>query len=329
MNQETTIAQGLHITEDSANYDAACKRILSEKAILARIMKTCLTEYKDCDVDEIAEKYIEGTPKVSEIPVLPDEGGTIINGMNTEDKSVREGTITYDIRFRALVPGSQKRLSLIVNVEAQNDFYPGYPIISRGVYYCSRMISSQYGREYTDSHYDKVKKVYSIWICMNPPKYRANTIARYRLTEENLVGEVVEPIEHYDLLSIVMICLGGPEQANYDGILRMLDVLLSHETNEAEKRQILQSDYGIQMTKALEREVSVMCNLSKGVRDKGRAEGRVEGRAEGRVEGHIERALADIHSLMETLGLTIEQAMAALKVPENEKQKYRTLLEKG
>ena len=55
-----------------------------------------------------------------------------------------------------------------------------------------------------------------------------------------------------------------------------------------------------------------MCNLSKGVRDKGREEG----------------ILSSIKSLMETLGLTIEQAMAALKVPESEKQKYMDLLER-
>ena len=101
---KTTIAQGLHVTDDSAGYDAACKRVLSEKAILARIMKSCLEEYKDCDVNDIAEKYIEGQPQVSAVPVLPDEGGTVISGMDTEDKSVREGTVTYDIRFRAIVP---------------------------------------------------------------------------------------------------------------------------------------------------------------------------------------------------------------------------------
>ncbi len=37
MDGETTVAQGLHTTDDSAGYDAACKRVLSEKAILARI----------------------------------------------------------------------------------------------------------------------------------------------------------------------------------------------------------------------------------------------------------------------------------------------------
>ena len=63
-----------------------------------------------------------------------------------------------------------------------------------------------------------------------------------------------------------------------------------------------------------------MCNLSKGVREKGRAEGRAEGMANG--------ILASIKNLMETMGLTIEQAMAALKVPEGERQKYMDLLER-
>jgi hypothetical protein len=121
---KTTIAQGLHVTDDSAGYDAACKRVLSEKAILARIMKSCLEEYKDCDVNDIAEKYIEGQPQVSAVPVLPDEGGTVISGMDTEDKSVREGTVTYDIRFRAIVPDSEEQIALIINGEAQNDFLP-------------------------------------------------------------------------------------------------------------------------------------------------------------------------------------------------------------
>ena len=106
MDGETTIAQGLYVTDDSAGYDAACKRVLSEKAILARIMKSCLEEYKECDVSDIAEKYIEGQPQVSAVPVLPDEDSTVISGMDTEDKSVREGSVTYDIRFRAIAPSS-------------------------------------------------------------------------------------------------------------------------------------------------------------------------------------------------------------------------------
>ena len=113
---------------------------------------------------------------------------------------------------------------------------------------------------------------------MNPPKNRENTITRYRLTEEHLVGEAVEPVQNYDLLSIVMLCLGGPDSENYDGVLRMLDVLLSNETSEAEKRRILQDDYNIQMTRTMESEVSVMCNLNKGVMEKSWKKGMAEGR---------------------------------------------------
>ena len=38
--------------------------------------------------------------------------------------------------------------------------------------------------EFTNSHYEKIKKVYSIFICMNPPNYRKNTINQYSIQEE-------------------------------------------------------------------------------------------------------------------------------------------------
>ena len=340
MDWETTTAQGLHITELSARYDAACKRVLSEKSILAWIMKSCLEEYQDCNVQEIAEKYIEGQPQVASVPVLPDEDGTVIHGMDTQDTSLREGTVTYDIRFRAIVPGTGEHISLIVNVEAQNDYYPGYPLLMRGVYYCCRMVSAQYGREFTGPNYGKLKKVYSIWICMNPPKGKENTINRYRLVEEHLAGAAKEAVDHYDLLSIVMICLGDPEAGGSESALRMLDVLFSDKTSLAEKKKILQEEYAIPMTQKLDQEVSSMCNLSEGVLRKGlargraegmaevRAEGRAEGMAKGRAEGMAEGILTSIQSLMKNIHVSAAQAMVILDVPEGERQKYLDLLEK-
>ena len=126
------------------------------------------------------------------------------------------------------------------------------------------------------------------------------------------MGEAVEPVENYDLLSIVMLCLGGPGGGNYEGVLRLLDVLLSNETSEVEKRKILQDDYGIQMTQTMEQEVSVMCNLSKGVEAKGMTNG----------------ILASIKNLVKNLGMSVEQAMSVLEVPEAERQNYRDLLER-
>lgn len=67
------------------------------------------------------------------------------------------------------------------------------------------------------------------------------------------------------------------------------------------------------MTKTLEREVSIMCNLSKGVEEKGIEKG----------------ILLSIRNLMETMGWSAEQAMKGLKIPEEEKGKYLEALKKN
>lgn len=315
MEAENTLAKNITAAGAKAAYDAACKRLLANKTILAWVMKSCLEEYRDFDAEEIAEKYIEGEPQIAKNAVHPDEekaGGEQIRGANTEDSTIMEGTVTYDIRFYALVPQSEERVSLIINVEAQNNFYPGYPIIKRGIYYCSRMISSQFGVEFTGAHYEYLKKVYSIWICQNPPKHRENTITRYVVREENIIGDVAEKKENYDLLTAVMICLGHSGDNKYTGILKLLDVLLSSEKEPEEKKKILQDDFDIKMTRMLESEVQAVCNLSKGVEENGIKKG----------------ILVSIQNLMESMGWTAEQAMKALKIPETEQALYADNLRK-
>ena len=187
MEVNTPIAEDIRVTDQNSQYDAACRRLLSDKTILAWIMKSCLAEYRDCDIKEIAEKYIEGTPQVHEVPVMPDETNAAkIRGVSNVDASRTEGTVIYDIRFLAVAPSNGELIQLIVNVEAQGQFYVGYPLIMRAIYYCSRMISAQYGTEFVHEEYQNIKKVYSVFICMDPPKNRRNSITRYRLTEENL-----------------------------------------------------------------------------------------------------------------------------------------------
>ena len=92
MELETTMAESIRVMDDKARYDAACKRLLSEKIILAWIMRSCVEEYNGCDVNEIAEKYIEGQPQVSEVPVGPDETNAVIRGMAGEDASLRRAS---------------------------------------------------------------------------------------------------------------------------------------------------------------------------------------------------------------------------------------------
>ena len=74
--------------------------------------------------------------------------------------------------------------------------------------------------------------------------------------------------------SAIIICLSDSEQEADSGVLKLLEVLLSPTREAAEKKQILQDDFHIKMTRKLEKEVSTMCNLSKGIEEIGLREGK-------------------------------------------------------
>ena len=296
MKRKSILYKDLEVSKAKEIYDESCKNILANKIILAWIMKSCMKEYKDCSICDIADHYIEGTPEISQREVHRDEAPASdpgkIRGENTEDKAVNEGTVRYDIMFRAILPQGQERIELIINIEAQKDFYPGYPLIKRGIYYGCRMISSQYGTIFTNSHYEKIQKVYSIWICFNPPEKRKNSINIYSVKEKNVVGKVKEKEADYDLLTAVMICLdSGKEEkegTEESEILRLLEVLFSTERELKEKEKILENEYGITMTYEEKEEVEKMCNLSEYVWEKGLQTGREEGLRTGINYGELQ-----------------------------------------
>ena len=317
MEVETPIAESIRSIDKNAQIDAACKRVLAIRIILAWIMKSCLEEFRDYDVNEIAEKYIEGEPVIGKVAVSPDQTNADqrVHGISNEDTSLTEGTVTYDIRFLARVPRSGELIRIIIDLEAQGDYYPGYPLPKRGIYYCCRMISAQHGTEFTNSNYQDIKKVYSIFIAIKPPVNRQNTITRYRIVEENMVGCVKEAVQNYDLMTLLMICLGKPGDTDCD-ILKLLDVLLSNDIEVPEKQQVLENDFGIPMTRELERGLNDMCNLGEAIEREGMAKGMAKG------------VITSIQNLMDTTRWSAEQAMAALKIPENERQHYAELLSK-
>ena len=201
---------------------------------------------------------------------------TKVQGMGNEDISQNEGTVYYDVRFNAIAPSTEEleNIRLIINAEAQNRFKLKYPLTKRAVYYGSRLISAQHGTVFTKSDYQKLRKVYSIWICVNPAKKFRNTITRYSLKPETIIGNAVEAPENYDLINIVMVCLGKMEEWNDNNLIKFLGVLFQNELSAREKKDILERDFNIPMTETFESEVDDMCNLSQGVAEKAMQQGR-------------------------------------------------------
>ena len=115
--------------------------------------------------------------------------------------------------------------------------------------------------------------------------------------------------------TMLMICLGKPEDTDCD-ILKLLDVLLSNDIEVPEKQQVLENDFGIPMTRELERGLNDMCNLGEAIEREGMAKGMVNG------------VITSIDNLMKNTGWPVEQAMTTLGVPKEEWGKYVELLAK-
>ena len=289
---------GQGAADGKTKLDECCKKLLSNRIILAWIMKCTMKEYRDYAPDEICNCFIEGNPVVSMTPVhqdtdgnrvwVNDIGGSRIHGDNTVDESITEGRVTYDIRFRAAAPQNGEMLTLIINVEAQADFWPGYPLLKRGIYYGGRLLSAQYGTDFQQSHYEKLKKVVSVWICTNPPKARSHSLSKYEMAERNIVGEYREPVDHYDLLTVILICLGRntdyPGNSPENQIINLLTVLLSTGFDAAQKKNLLEREYGITATKELDEEMKQMCNYSDYVEQIGIERGIRTGFQKGLIE---------------------------------------------
>jgi hypothetical protein len=287
-----------------------CKKILSHRIILAHILRYCIEDYADFTPKKIAEKYIEGKPIVSDVAVHRDE----IVGMNTEDVSLNEETVRYDILFYSILPRTNESVKVIINVEIQNKYNPGYPLLKRALYYCSRMLSAQYGKEFSKSQYGDIKKVYSIWICPNAPAKRHNTICKYSIKEDCLLGNIAEDTENYDLMTVFMICLGNEEEENYDDVIELLSTLTTFKKKYSEIKDILENKFDIELTEEIKSEVSEMCNISEGIEERGINIGRSQGVYES------------IKKVMRSLSVSAEKAMDILEISDNDRDKYINML---
>ena len=126
--------------------------------------------------------------------------------MNEElKKTVRavQGMEQYDESVKQVLAHKIILASILVNIEAQKDEPTSYYIQNRAVFYACRMVSSQKERDFTGMNYNDIKKVYTIWICMNQ---KENSLNYLHLTNENLMGKTA--IEKAgDLIHIILLGL--------------------------------------------------------------------------------------------------------------------------
>lgn len=100
------------------------------------------------------------------------------------------------------------------------------------------------------------------------PQYAKNTITEYKIKQEKVFGNF-RGKARYDILTVVFVCIGDLEKENTPRILSMLSTLFDTELHTEEKKNILEQEYQIPMTRNLGEEIDKMCNLSEGIEEKG------------------------------------------------------------
>jgi hypothetical protein len=264
----TEITNAVKAADDKAQYDERAKRLLSQKHILAHILVKTVDEFKGMNPKDVVP-YIEGEPKVGIVPLEPgltnkdelSEDGERVIGLNTENSEINEGLVRFDIIFYVRMKDGLTQI--IVNVEAQQKNPTEYNILNRAIFYVCRMVSSQKERDFVKTNYDDIKRVVSIWICLN---MKENSMNHYHLTNDVLLGNQKWEGKE-DMISIVLLGLSKelPEHDEKYELHRLLGALLSKSITQAEKLNIIGNEYDIPLEDEFRKELGSMCNLSQGI----------------------------------------------------------------
>ena len=297
----TEIKNTILTTDKDAQYDESAKRLLGQKSILAHILVKTVDEYAGMDPKEVVS-YIEGEPFINTVPIetgltnaVIKNAGSRVVGLNSENPELHEGMIRFDIIFYVRMRDGLSQI--IINVEAQKDEPNGYDILNRAIFYVSRMISSQKERDFSNSNYNDIKRVYSIWVCMNMPE---NSLEHIHLVKDSIVNSH-EWKGKMDLVNIVMIGLAEelPEYEEKYELHRLLGALLSQDLTVNEKLNIIGNEYAIPMEKDFREDVGIMCNLSQKIKETGIEMGKREMIMKMYNKGYTAAQIADVAEMDE------------------------------
>ena len=316
------------LDDKSAAYDALAKKVLSRKAILAQILKFSVKEFSDCTLEDIEGKYIEGDPTLT-INTVPLDDALYIKGRNTESKSPTEGLVTFDIIFDAFVPTDGEKAKFIINVEPQKTTQNiHYKLMKRAVYYAARLISSQKEKEFHGDDFNKLKKIFSIWVCMDVQNYRADSIQEYRLTEKVLHGNFHDELKNYDLLTIIILNLG--KNSTTHKLLNLLHLIFMELKTSEEKEKILREEYDLEISEDMKEELEKMGGLMEPLleiaAEQAAKEAAEKAAAKATAETEKNISLKNIRNLMKKLNMNAQQAMNILDIPEDKQAKYKLLI---
>ena len=285
-------------------YDARCKRILSNRMLLAHLLRATMHEFEQIEPEVIGRRYIEGTPG-------KENHSKNIQGLRNERDDPKRHPSFFDIIFYALLPKSEESIPIFINVEPQSVYRIGYDLRNRALFYASCMLADQKDSVFERSNYDDLRKVCSIWVCMDPPEDCANTIMSYSLEQHDLFGDC--PEHPFDKLQIVLVHIGSAKDKNYEGIMPLLDACLSKKVS-ADYRKAVSEQYNVHLEQEdydMTAGEQIIYDLKRQIWEEGEKKW-IDGKDEEKrtIAKAMKTKDIDVNTISECTGLTSEEIAA-------------------
>lgn len=210
--------------------DRIVKRLLENRELRAEFFKSTIAELKDKTREEI-------------MSWMEDDGDSP-KGLNTENVLPNGGMVRYDALYRVKIP-SEGDLGIYVNIEAQGQ-NSALEQDCRSVTYCGTLLSLQVADLGRRRGYRYLDRVYSIWICLDPPKERKGSVyvGRVWMKEADTDG----PLEMMrgNLLNIVYVNLRGNGEETDSAATRLMGILLG-DLPERKKLDLIRDRFNIDL----------------------------------------------------------------------------------
>ena len=220
-----------------------------------------------------------------------------------------------DSVFDVTIPGSDETISVIVNIEGQNDPKPKYPLEKRAEYYMARLVSSQKGSVFKGDDYGKMRKTYSIWYVINPRAEDRNTITRYSMKPENIYGKD-RPLKAMDTFNITFVNLGSYDSSLIDQ-LAFSTILFKSPVDERDS--LMKKKFNIEVDDILRKELDEMASIREDTYNYGFDQGMEKGIQQGMGDTLFEMTLF----LIRDEGWPIEKALSISSASEELKDSVR------
>jgi len=258
---ETEIAAAIRTAGDQPRKDQNAKKILKHRSILARILKAVDPAFANLSYEEIEANYIEPDSILLDAEVAPHLPKQI-EGTDTESTVAGEGTLYFDVLFKAKLPDDQKTSNaymMYFDVEAQGILNPSdYPLHKRAVYYTSRMLGRQITSLADPAAYNLLQKVCSIWVCFDDkaPKSYRGSITEVKFTQNLIEGSYEIAPDLVDLARIVYVVLDDKDTGNE--LLDFLGTLFNPGLTKEARLAKLNESFGVPVTEEIKKEVCDM-----------------------------------------------------------------------